>query len=113
LNTAPTVPLADVPLVIPGGLTKGFTETFTDVLTALYRVTSVGVKVTDCEDVPTLGTLDGELKANVPATDAEPPVNEPEASDCPNVITEAVGWVRIEGVALLTAKLVVTSGAEL
>jgi hypothetical protein len=80
LNTAPTVPLADVRLVIPAGLTKGFTETLTDVLTALYRVTSVGVKVTDCEDVPTLGTLDGDVKANIPATDAEPPLNAEDES---------------------------------
>ena len=91
MNTAPTVPLADVPLVIPGGLTKEFTETFTDVLTAVYRVTSVGVKVTDCEVVPKFGTIDGELKANVPATDAEPPLKTEEERGCPSVTTEAIG----------------------
>jgi len=66
--------------VITGGLTKAFTVRFVDVLTALYRVTSVGVKVTDCEDVPTLGTLDGDVKANIPATDAEPPLNAEDES---------------------------------
>ena len=62
MNTAPTVPLAKVPLVIAGGLTKAFTVTFTDVLAVVYLDESVGVKVTDCEVVPTLGTVDGEVR---------------------------------------------------
>jgi len=99
LNTAPTVPLAKVPLVITGGLTKAFTVTFVDVLTALYRVTSVGVKVTDCEDVPTLGTLDGDVKANVPEIDAEPPLNTEKESAWPEVIADAMGAEMIMGTA--------------
>jgi len=69
--------------------------------------------VTDCEVVPTLGTVDGELKANFPATDAEPPLKTEAERGCPEVIACAVGRIAITGVALLTAKLTVNSGAEL
>ena len=79
-----------------------FTVTFTVVLTVVYVDGSLGVKVTDCEVVPTLGWVDGELKANAPETDAEPPVNEPEASGCPNVIVDDAGQLATVGVALLT-----------
>jgi hypothetical protein len=49
--------------------------------------------------------VDGELKANVPATDAEPPLKTEEERGCPNVIAGAVGRTVITGVALLTTKL--------
>jgi len=74
------------------------------------------VKVTDCEVVPKFGTIDGELKANVPATDAEPPLRTEEERGCPEVIADAVGRIAITGVALLTTKLaleLVTLPAEL
>jgi hypothetical protein len=113
LNTAPTLPLAKVPLVIAGGLTKAFTVTFTDVLTELYRVTSVGVNVMGCEEIPTLGTVDGEVKVNVPATDAEPPLKTEKERSCPEVIADEVGAEIIMGTARVTTKLVITSAAEL
>ena len=103
-------------LVMLGGVATAFTVTLTFPLIVLYLVESVGVNVTDCVFVPTLGTEDGEVKANVPATDAEPPLNAEDASDCPDVITDAVGRVVITGVALLTVKLafpLVTLPAEL
>ena len=85
-----------------------FTVTFTDVLTVVYVNESVGVKVTDCEVVPTLGTVSGEVKANVPATDAEPPLNTEEERGCPDVIAEAVGLEITIGVAMFTVKLALT-----
>ena len=63
------------------------------------------MKVTDCEVVPTFGTVDGEVKLNVPATDAEPPLKTEAERGCPEVIAGAVGRILITGVALLTTKL--------
>ena len=91
MNTEPTVPVAVVALVMTGNPTAALTVTLTVPDAVLYLVTSVGVNVTDCEDVPTLGTVVGEMKANVPATDAEPPLNKDEESACPDAIADAVG----------------------
>jgi hypothetical protein len=67
------------------------TITPTAVLAVVYLLESVGVNVTDCEDVPKLGMVVGKVKVNVPATDADPPLNVEEESDCPKVIADAVG----------------------
>ena len=91
--------------MMPGAIAAAFTVTLIFVTAVVYLVESVGVKVTDCAAVPTLGTLDGEVKANVPATDADPPLNTEEDSTCPTVIAAAVGTVEITGVTLFTVKL--------
>jgi len=74
-------------------LVELLTLRLTEVLAVLYLVPSVGVNVTDCTAVPTLGTFEGEVKANVPATDAEPPLKTDATSDCPGVIGDAVGEI--------------------
>jgi hypothetical protein len=100
LNNEPTVPVAVVALVMTGNPTAALTVTLTVPDAVLYLVTSVGVNVTDCGDVPTLGTVVGEVKANVPATDADPPLNVEEESACPDVIAVADGARKITGVVL-------------
>ena len=88
-----------------GAIAAAFTVTLTVPTAVVYRVESVGVKVIDCAAVPTLGTLVGKVKANVPATDTEPPLNTDEESICPYWIVEAVGAEKISGVTLLTVTL--------
>jgi len=90
--------------VILGGVTSSFTVTLTEPLPVVYVAVSVGVKVTDCGVVPTLGTIDGEVNANVPATDAEPPLNTDEESSHPAGIAEAVGAIMITGIVLFTVR---------
>ena len=60
-----------------------FTVTLTKATTVLKFVESVGVKVTLCGVVPTLGTVAMVVKANRPPTEALPPLNMEEASVCP------------------------------
>jgi len=55
--------------------------------------------------LPTLKTILGLLKANVPETDAEPPLNTEAESICPYWIAEAAGAEKISGVTLLTVTL--------
>ena len=81
MKAEPTVPVAVVALVMTGNPTAELTVTLSAVLTGVYLEESVGVNVTDCEVVPTLGTVDGEVNANIPATDAEPPLNTEAISD--------------------------------
>jgi len=66
--------------VILGATAAALTVTLTDVVVVAYLLESVGVNVTDCEAVPTPGDVDGDVKANVPATDATPPLKTDEAS---------------------------------
>ena len=87
-------------VVIVGVALATVTFTFND--TVLYRVVSVGVKLTPCSAVPTFGWVVGVVKAKVPATLATPPPSVELASVCPNVIDVAVGAVVIVGVALPT-----------
>jgi hypothetical protein len=70
---------------------------------------SVGVNVTLCRAVPTLGSVEGVVKANVPAT-AVPfklalPLSELLANVCPKAIALAERPGLIVGVALLTVTL--------
>jgi hypothetical protein len=75
------------------------------------------MNVTGCKAVPTLGTVAGEVKANIPATDADPPLNVDEESACPDVMALAVGATKITGAILFTVKyavaLVITPDALL
>ena len=50
-------------------------------------------------------SIGGDVKANIPATDAEPPLNTEKESAWPEVIADAVGAVKITGEALFTIKL--------
>jgi hypothetical protein len=63
------------------------------------------VNVTEAVYVPALGAVEGVVKANVPGTDATPPLRVEEARVCPYVIGLAVGGVVIVGVALPTLTL--------
>ena len=74
-----------------GNPTAALTLTLSDVLAVVYLVESVGVNVTDCEVVPTLGTVDGEVKANTPSTEADPPLSKEDVSVCPELIEDADG----------------------
>ena len=78
-------------LVILGGVDTALTVTLTTPLTVLYLVESVGVNVTDCMPVPTLGVVDGELNANAPSAEADPPLSTEDASVCPELIEDADG----------------------
>ena len=62
----------------------------------------MGVKVTLWEEVPRGGAVPIEVKVNVPATEAEPPVSVELAKVCPRRSGEAVGAREIEVGALLT-----------
>ena len=68
---------------------------------------SAGVKVTLSLGVPPLGTSVDEVQANVPPTDAVPPVNIEDASVWPYVIALAAGHADTVGVALVTVTLTV------
>ena len=74
---------------------ESFDEAFTVMLAVpiavLYLDESVGVNVTDCVPVPTLGAVDGELNANAPSTEADPPLSREDASVCPGLIEDADG----------------------
>ena len=65
----------------------------------------VNVRVTVCP-IPAFGVAAGVAKANVPATDAVPPVSVEAERAWPNVIALAVGAAEIVGVALLTVSVV-------
>ena len=86
---AVTLKLADEPevtvagrgwTVILGATAAAFTVTLTDVVAVVYSLESVGVNVTDCKTVPTLGVVEGDVNAKVPATDATPPLKTDDAS---------------------------------
>jgi hypothetical protein len=62
-------------------------------------VVSVGVKVMPTLLAPAVGTVVGEVNANVPGTDAVPPVRVASDRAVPNVMLPAVGGVVIVGVA--------------
>jgi hypothetical protein len=66
---------------------------------------SAGVKVTLSLGVPPLGTMVGVVQANVPPTDAVPPVSVEDASVWPYVSALAAGHADTAGVALLTVTL--------
>ena len=61
----------------------------------------MGVKVTLSEGVPALGTVAGVVQANVPGTEAVPPVSVDEARVWPEVMALAVGQTVTVGVVLL------------
>jgi hypothetical protein len=63
----------------------------------------VGVKVTLSESVPVAGTVLGAVQANVPGTDAVPPVSVDAESACPLVIALAVGTAEMVGVVFAAA----------
>ena len=90
-------------LVLFGGLMMGvptaFTVTLTFVVAVVKLTPSVGVKITFWLEVPSGGTIDVLLQANNPAVFAEPPVRVEERSDCPWKMADAVGTVRMVGVA--------------
>jgi hypothetical protein len=65
---------------------------------------SDGLKVTLCVAVPTLGAVEGVVKANAPATLPLPPLNMEESNVCPYPIDVAVGITVIIGVALFTVR---------
>ena len=60
---------------------------------------SVGVKVMPSLLVPEVGTVDGEVKANVPGTDAVPPVRVASDRGVPKAMLPAVGGAVMVGVA--------------
>jgi hypothetical protein len=62
----------------------------------------VGVKVTPWLAVPAPGDVVEVVHANVPLTDAVPPVSVDDASVWPYVIAFAVGHAVTVGVALFT-----------
>jgi hypothetical protein len=65
------------------------------------------VKVTLSLAIPAPGTVAGAVQANVPLTDAAPPLSVDDASVCPAVIALAVGHAVTVGVALFTVTLAV------
>ena len=70
---------------------------------------SDGLKVTLCGAIPTLGTVEGVVKANVPATTVPftlaLPLSELLTNVCPKTIALAERPGLIVGVALLTVTL--------
>jgi len=60
--------------------------------------------------VPVPGTVVGEVQANVPLTEAVPPLSVEDASVWPNVMTLAVGQTETVGVALFTVTFTVADG---
>ena len=66
---------------------------------------SVGVKVTDCWDVPADGAVLGVVKSKVPFTLALPMLKIELLNDCPKVIELAVGALIIDVVAFDTVTL--------
>jgi hypothetical protein len=87
-------------VVIVGVALPTVTLTTKDAL--VYRVVSVGVKVTGWSATPTSGAVPGTVNANVPATLATPPLSVELANVCLNEIGDATGTVVIVGVALPT-----------
>jgi len=75
----------------PESFEEAFTVMLAVPLAVLYLDESVGVNVTDCGPIPTLGAVDGELNANVPSTEADPPLSTEDASVCPELIEDADG----------------------
>jgi len=70
-------------------------------------VESVGVNVTFCVEMPSVGTIPGDVNAKVPGTLVVPPVNTELASVWPDPITEAVGATLIVEATWLTVTLAV------
>jgi hypothetical protein len=66
---------------------------------------SEGLKVTLSEGVPAPGTVVGVVHANVPGTEAVPPVKVEDASVWPYVMALAVGHAEIVGTAWFTVKV--------
>ena len=67
----------------------------------------VGVKVTEYVVVPVVADVVGVVQANVPATDAVPPVSVELASVWPYVKPDAVGQALTVGVAFVVVTLTV------
>ena len=69
------------------------------VVAVVLLALSVGVKVMLTLLVPALGVAEGVANANVPGTEAVPPVRVAAERDDPYVMVPAVGGVVIVGVA--------------
>jgi hypothetical protein len=78
------------------------TVTLTEPVTVLQFAEFAGMKVTLCNDVPRAGAIVGVVNTKLPATEAAPPLNVEEASDCPAAILLAEGHAVTVGVALST-----------
>jgi hypothetical protein len=70
-----------------------------DVVAVVKLALSVGVKVMLTVLVPAFGVAEGVVKANVPGTEAVPPVRLAPERDDPYVMVPAVGGVVMVGVA--------------
>ena len=78
------------------------TVTETEVVVETKFAASVGLNVTEWELVPTLGAVDGAVKAKLPAVEAVPPERVELVNVWPNTMSEPSGNVVMDGVALAT-----------